>query len=151
MEELLPKTIQVKFDDYSVDKNVRWCGNIVLSKNDFDSLKPSLILEKNKKILIDRGYSSTNFNAVGKNKEGRWLFSDTTKFTCLGSSNILMEQGSQLILDNGSKFILKKGSKLELIKKSKIILKNNSEMVVEEGATLILGPKCRIIKKSAKQ
>jgi hypothetical protein len=143
--------VQVRFDDYDVNKNVRWCGNIVLSKNDFYSLKPSLILKQNKKILLDRGYSSTNFKAVEKNNDGRWLFSDTTKFTCLSNSSILMEQGSQLVLDNGSIFILKKGSKLELVKKSKIILKNNSQLVVEDGASLILGPKCRIIKKSAKQ
>lgn len=143
--------IQVKFDDYSVNKNVRWCGNIMLSKNDFDSLKPSLILKENKSILVDFGYSPTNFKAVLKNKEGKWLFSDTSVFNILNGGYFQMEKSSQLILDNGSKLILKKGSKIELIKKSKIILKNNSELIVEDGASIILGPKCRIIKKRSKQ
>jgi len=143
--------IKIVWNEYTVKENVRWCGNIVLSPNDFDISKPSLILEKNKKMLIDRGYSSTNSIPTDKDAEGRWIFTDTTKFTVTDSAYMQLKQGSQLILDNGSKFILKKGSKLEMLAKSKIIIKKNSEFIVEDGAVLIKGQKCNIIKKGSKQ
>ncbi len=143
--------IKITWDDYTVKKNVRWCGNIVLSPNDFDRSKPSLILEKKKKMLIDRGYSSTNSIPTEKNAEGRWIFTDTSKFTVTDSAYMKLKQGSQLILDNGSKFILKKGSKLEMLAKSKIIIKKNSEFIVEDGAVFLKGQKCNVIKKGSMQ
>lgn len=140
--------VKIRWDDYAVDRDTRWCGNIVLSKNDFDTTKPSLILNKGKVISLDRGYSPQTPDTKGKDKNNRWLFSDTTVFTALSGSYILMEPKSQWIIDNGSRIILKSGSRLQMAEKSKIILKGNSQLIIEEGATVGKMKKSRIIHKN---
>lgn len=139
--------IKIRWDDYNITQNVRWCGNIALSPNDFDTLKPSLIVGNNKKILLDRGQSPTKISSVEKNKEGRYVFTDTTVFSCLKNSYLLMNPGASIIIDNGSKLILEKGSTLEMTKNNKIILRNGGAFIINEGACLKKGKKCRIIKK----
>jgi hypothetical protein len=139
--------IKIRWDDYDVSQNVRWCGNIALSPNDFDTLKPSLILKKKNKILLDRGGSATKTASTEKDKNGRYIFSDTTVFTCLDNSYILMETGADIIIDNNSKLIMEKGSTLEMSGKNKIILRHGGELIIQEGALLKKGKKCRIIKK----
>lgn len=139
--------IKIRWDDYNIDQNVRWCGNIALSPNDFDTLKPSLILIKNKKILLDKGYSPTKISSTLKDKDGRYVFTDTTVFTCLKNSYMLMNPGSFIVIDHGSKLILDEGSTIEMTKKNKIILRNGGELIINEGALLKKGEKCRIVKK----
>lgn len=143
--------IKIRWDDYNVSQNVRWCGNIALSPNDFDTLKPSLILEKNKTILLDRGYSPTKISAIEKDINGRYIFTDSTVFTCLKNSFLLMNAGSEIIIDNGSRLILEAGSMLQMTKNNKIILRNGGDIKIKEGAVLKKGKKCIIVKKKNKQ
>lgn len=139
--------IKIRWDDYNITQNVRWCGNIALSPNDFDTIKPSLVINNNKKILLDRGSSPTKISSTEKNKEGRYVFTDTTFFSCLKNSYLLMKPGAFIVVDNGSKLILENGSTLEMTKNNKIILRNDGEFIINEGAVLKKGKKCRIIKK----
>ena len=75
-------TIQIRWDNYEVNNNVRWCGNMVLSPHDFDISKPSLILQTGNKLLLDRGQSPQFHKATEKDKKGEWLFTDPTVLTC---------------------------------------------------------------------
>ena len=52
--------IEVKWDDYSVKNNVRWCADeIILSPNDFNNSNYSLELKTGVNILLDQGLSPT--------------------------------------------------------------------------------------------
>ena len=140
-------TIQVRWDNYEVNNDVRWCGNMMLSPNDFDVSKPSLVLQSGKKLLIDRGQSPQFNKSTEKDKNGEWLFTDPTVFTCMKDSYFYLEPKSQLVLDNKSRLVLQAGSKLVAGAKSKIIIKPGSELVTQEGAQLILEAKAKIIRK----
>lgn len=140
-------TVHIRWDNYEISYNVRWCGNIALSANDFDVTQPSLKLKSGNKILLARGKSATIGSAAEKDENGEWLFTETTVFTCLKDSYFYMEPKSQLVLDNNSKLIIKNGAKLVAGAKSKIIIKPGSELVLEDGAKLYLTSKAKIIKK----
>lgn len=139
--------IRIRWDDYNIDQNVRWCGNIVLSPNDFDTLKPSLIIKKNKKIFLDKGSSPTKFSSTEIDENSKYVFTDTTVFTLSKNSYIQMEPGADIILDNGSKVILEKGGSIEMMKNNKIIIRKGSDLIMNEGAVIKMGKKCRIVKK----
>ncbi len=140
-------TVQIRWDNYEINDDVRWCGNMVLNPNDFDVSKPSLVLKKGNKILLERGISPQFHKALEKDKNGEWLFTDPTVFTCLKDSYFYLEPKSQLVLDNNSKIVLKSGAKLIASAKSKILVKPGSELVIEDGAQLILEAKAKIIRK----
>jgi hypothetical protein len=140
-------TIQVRWDNYEVNDDVRWCGNMVLSPNDFDVSKPSLVLQTGNKLLLDRGQSPQFHKAIEKDKNGEWLFTDPTVLTCVKDSYFYLEPKSQLVLDNNSRLVLQAGSKLVAGAKSKIIIKPGSELITEDGAQLILEAKAKIIRK----
>jgi len=137
--------VKIRWDDYVVDKNVRWCGNIVLSPNDFDTLKPSLVLEKKKKIVLDRGTTPTFPVAKEKDSEGNWIFSDTTTLTLKKNSYTILKSGSALILEKGSRLIMEKGSKIEIEKKARIILKDDSKIISDKNAIIIKQGKTKTI------
>jgi hypothetical protein len=139
--------IKIRWDDYTIDCNVRWCGNIALSPNDFDTLKPSLIINKNIKILLDRGFSPTKISSTEKDGDGKYILTDSTVFTGLDNSYIFMNPGASIVIDNGSKLVLEKGSTLEMTKKNKIILRHGGEFIIKDGAVLKKGKKCSILKK----
>ncbi len=140
-------TVQFRWGNYDVNNDVRWCGNIVLSPNDFDVAKPSLVLESGNKLLLARGQSPTFHKATEKNRSGEWLFTDPTVFTCLKDSYFYLEPKSQLVIDENSKLILKTGAKLVVAQKSKVIIKPGCELIIEEGSQLILETKAKVIRK----
>ncbi len=125
--------VEVAWDDFTVRKDVRWCGDIRLSAHPFDSLAPSLILRRST-LLLDR--SESPVYAIAKaydSVEKRFWFSDTTQLRLLPGA-ILEMQGGRLILRRGSKLILEKGS---LIRgKGKIIVEPGGYLEVREGAFL---------------
>lgn len=139
--------ISIRWDNYEVSSNVRWCGNIVLSPHDFDSSKPALVLKKGKTLLLDRATSATWIQSIETDEKGKKWYSERTHFTVLENAGIMLEDKSTVVLDNKSKWVLKSGSRLETGQKVKIIVKPGSELIVEEGASLRLGEKSKIIKK----
>ncbi len=140
-------TVEVRWDNYNVSDDVRWCGTIVLSPNDLDAAKPSLVVKSGNKLLLDRGESPVFHKAVEKDKNGEWLFTDPAVLTCLKDSYFYLEPKSQLVLDNNSKLILKAGAKLIAGRKSKIIIKPGSELIAEDGSQLIMEAKSKLIRK----
>lgn len=140
-------TVKVRWDDYEVNDDVRWCGNIALSPNDFDVSKPSLVVKKGNKIVLDRGESPQLNKASEKNSRGEWLFTDPTVFTCLKDSYFYLEPKTKLVVDNNSKLVVKSGAKLVAGEKSRIIIKPGSELIIEEGAVFKKEAKAKVIRK----
>lgn len=138
--------VRIRWDDYYVEEDVRWCGNIFLSphyKNPA-STKPervSLYLKSRKTIRLDYGESPTQYVAVKKDSlSGDYLFSQPTVFTCLPGSWFILESNSALLIDKGSTVRLKAGSKLEANKESRIKITNGSRLIIEKGADFLTDP-----------
>jgi len=125
--------IEVAWDDFTVRKDVRWCGDIRLSRNPFDSLAPSLILRK-ATILLDR--SESPVYAVARSYDSltkRFWLSDTTVLRLLPGA-ILELRGGRIVLRRGSRLILEAGSTLR--GRGKIIVEPGGAVEVQPGASL---------------
>jgi hypothetical protein len=139
--------LSIQWDDYQVRDNVRWCGNIVLSPNDFDTSKASLTLTKGKTITLDQGTSVTWPFELAKGENGIGVFSEPTIFTLVSGAKMELNEKASLVIENGSELILKAGSTLTLGEKSKLITQKGGRFSQEAGSILILGKKAKIIEK----
>ena len=134
--------LRVKWNDYEVDRDVRWCGNIKLSPSingitgalDAPS-EYALNLMPGRTIRLDHGLSPTrDRNPVTVN--GEQVFADPTIFTCLPNSYFHMEPNSTVIVENGSEFRIQQNAKLEIHENSQFIVKSGSKLILEQGAEL---------------
>ncbi len=125
--------IEVAWDDFTVRKDVRWCGDIRLPRNPFDSTAPALVL-RGATLLLDRSESPVYAVAVAYDStEKRFWFSDTTVFRLLPGAILELEKG-RVVLRRGSRLILEAGSALR--GKGKIIVEPGGAVVVQPGASL---------------
>lgn len=128
----------LKFDDYLVDQNVRWCGEIKLSPHIFNSSLPSLIVDEYKEVLLDRGKSATHLFSQGVDGNGNHLFTIPTHFIAQENSIIELKPNSIFTVANGSVLELNTDSKIIVGKSAKLIVKSGSKMVMNENSTAIV-------------
>lgn len=137
--------VKIRFDDYEVNNDVRWCGNIVLNPNyqNPDLSHYALNLMPGKTMLLDRGKSPTQHVGIKDSNgnfildaDGRKIFTQLTFFTVLPNALFHTEENSTVIVDNGSTFTLQSGSRLEL--HGQMIVRNGSKLIVEDGAEIYL-------------
>jgi len=129
--------VLIRWDDYTVDQSVRWCGDIRLSPHVFNQQKPSLIVASGKKILLDRSESPTYHIQRGQKPQGGYWMADKTKFTAINGSMIVLEKKAIVELKNESEWIMEAGSKLYMNRGSKIIIHQGSKFIVQPGAEII--------------
>ena len=131
--------VRVRFNDYDVVNDVRWCGNIVS--------KERVILKQGKTITFDRGFSPTRTN----NPEifnGMKLFNDPTSFVAEQGSVFTMEAGSNVIVRNGSTLTFKAGSLLMLADGARLVVEQGSRLNLENGAVVRLFGDSQIVIKA---
>jgi hypothetical protein len=110
--------ICIRWKDYDVKNNVRWCGDIVLNEK--------INLLSGNTILLDHGLTPTRpvdpiiFN-------GKKVFTSPTVFTCRQNSSFKANSGSTVHLKNNSTLVAESGSEIEL---------DGANWIVESGATL---------------
>lgn len=113
--------VRLRWDDYEVRKDVRWCGQIVQHPHLHDPALPSLQLSDRRKLELARGASPEYHEAKGTDPKGEWTFTDPTTYT------------------------VKSGAVMRLGKRSKLAVNDDSHLLFEEGASLNLGDKATII------
>lgn len=134
--------IRVKWNDYTVENDVRWCADSIrLNPNDFDSSAYALIINKNVNVRVDRGKSPT-YDYSDKNRGG---FTAPTIFSCLENAKINIKTGGKLVIDHNSLFELNANSRIDISRKGKIIVKNGGVLYLKRGAQINISKKGRII------
>lgn len=131
--------VRVRFNDYDVVNDVRWCGNIVS--------KERVILKQGKTITFDRGFSPSR----PENPEifnGMKLFNDPTSFVAEQGSVFTMEAGSNVIVRNGSTLTFKAGSLLTLADGARLVVEQGSRLNIENGAVVRLFGDSQIVIKA---
>ncbi len=124
--------IEVRWDDFVFRGAQRWCGDIRISRNPFDSLAPSLVIRRGV-IVLDRSESPVYARGqVYDSTAKRWWFSDTTRLVLRRGSVVELARG-RLVLRRGSKLILEPGS----------VLRGQGQIEVEPGGTVLIGPGAR--------
>lgn len=139
--------IRIRWDAYEITRNVRWCGDIVLHPNDFDTTLPSLDLLAGKTILLDRGESPMYHKALGKDENGDWMFTDTTVLTVMPGAVLKLNKRAKLLLDKGSKLIVMPGGTLIMEKNSRMQMKNEASFVLLPGAIFDKHKKAKVKEK----
>ena len=127
--------VDIYWDKYNVDKNVRWTGDIVLNETSILKSGFSMILNQNRTPNLKTRVAATS------------EFSNATIFTCENNSHFTLEANSTVTLDENSTFTLKSGSTLEINDGAKFIVKNGSKLNVESGATILIKGSGGIIMK----
>lgn len=128
--------VQVRWDDYLIENDVRWTGNIVLQNDDNDPLKRKsrIILAEGKNLYLDRGLSPTQDIAN--------LAAETIEIPTNGGSiypsGLGVESGR--LFTEPTHLLVKAGTKLHLERNSTLWLLNKSTLEVEAGAEVHLEP-----------
>lgn len=128
-------TVKIRLDDYNINNDTRYTGNIILSPNIVATTVPSLILKKDKILDIDKS-GTPNKQYITSNND----FINLTTFTAIDQSYFYVESNARVNVINESTLHLKTGSKMELEEGAKLYIGPNSKLIIEDGATLLLKP-----------
>lgn len=118
--------ISVRWNDFKILNNIRWCGDIVLNEQ--------VDLQSGNTILLDQGLTPVRpTNPIIFN--GEKIFASPTIFTCKDNSLFKANSGSTIHLKNNSTLIAESGSEIELDGGS-LIVESGSTLQIKSGATL---------------
>lgn len=140
--------VNLRWDDYEVRNDVRWCGSIVQHPHLFNQELPSLKLTDRKRITLARGESPQYHEALGKSANGEWIFADPTTYTVSNGSMMELEARSTILVEDDSHLIFEKNTTLILGKNARIVVGKNAKLTLNNSETeLVLGKGARIIRK----
>jgi M6 family metalloprotease-like protein len=122
--------IRIRWDDFDVPTNVRWCGDIVL--------KEKVILKNGGTISLEQGYSPQVTEAVQK-IDGVNVFAEPTIMEVDSGALLKLERFSNLWIKAGSTLLIRKGARVEMANKSAIVVERGGYVFVEEGALVKQG------------
>lgn len=137
--------VRVKWNDYDIVNNTRWCGDIVLHPSITLSLPLnqasdySLNIKPGYSITLDRGKTPTQHvlnTDLGTDLNGVNYFSQPTIMTCEANSYFNLENNSDLYIRNGSTLIMTALSKLEVKSGAVIHIETGSKLIIEDNAQL---------------
>lgn len=138
--------VQVRTDNYDVDQDARWCGNIKVSPNDFDPTptdfldnKYAVNIKSGTNILLDRSRSYTRHYAVDQEPvTNTYRFSEPTEMTILPNAYFHMENNTSMVIDGESTVRIKNNGRLEVHRNSTVTVKKGSKLILEPGAQLVI-------------
>jgi len=126
--------LRILWDDYTVNNDTRWCGDIVLTEK--------IILKGKSTIRIDQGLTPQRpRDPVPFN--GEMIFADPSVLTCSKGSRFVLEDESRLILENNSRLVLEPGSYMEISPRARMLIRDHSTFIAEPGAELVVNGKIR--------
>lgn len=126
--------LRIRWDDYTVSNDTRWCGDIVLTEK--------IELGEKCTIRIDQGLTPQRpKDPVPFN--GQMIFADPSVLTCRKGSKLILGEASRLILENNSALVLEPGSYMEVGRRAAVVVYEGSDFIVQPGAELILHGKIR--------
>ncbi|MCS7028564.1 MAG: hypothetical protein NZ519_07320 [Bacteroidia bacterium] len=125
-------TLEVRFDDFDIRNNVRWCGKIVSTEQ--------IHLLPRRTILLDKGKSAL----CGVKLKESGDYAPLTELHLNAGSITVLEKNSKILLQNQSTLYIHSGAKL-IIHKGKIVANDQSRIIVEEGAEIIVNKEQKLI------
>ncbi len=122
--------IKIRWDDFDIPTNVRWCGDIVL--------KEKVIVQRGGSITLDQGYSA-QLPFAAQVIDGKDVFAEPTIMEVDSGALLKLEKFANLWIKNGSTLLVRKGAKVDLATLSSITVERGAHVYVEQGAILTLG------------
>ena len=124
--------VRIRWDDFDVPTNVRWCGDIVLQEK--------VIVKRGGSITLDQGYSA---QIVEKPQviDGKDVFAEPTILEVDSGATLKLEKFGNLWIKDGSTLLVRKGASIEMASQASITVERGGHIMVENGARLVLGKK----------
>ena len=131
--------ISVRWNDFKISKNVRWCGDIVLNEQ--------IDVQQNANVLLDQGLTPVRpINPITFN--GQKVFASPSTFTCNTGSEIKIQSKGSLTLKNSSSVIAKSGSTITINSDANAIVESGATLQIKAGSNLNISGTGRIVVKS---
>ena len=130
--------IKVKYDDYLVDRDVRWCGDIILP------MGVPLELKETKSITLDK---SGTPNRHTQTTAGDFI--NPTVLTFEEGATFVLRTNSNMYVRGGSTLHLKPNSKLTIAGGAKLYIRPNSFLQIDDCAELEVLPGGKVIVETA--
>ncbi|MCS7076202.1 MAG: hypothetical protein NZ455_05820 [Bacteroidia bacterium] len=118
-------TLEVRFDDFDIRNDVRWCGKIV-------STEQIHVLPR-KTLLLDKGRSPLCGVKIQESND----YVPLTELHLNSGSFTILERNSKILLRNQSVLYIHAGAKV-ILNQGKIFADGQSEIIVEKGAEIII-------------
>ncbi|HPG34278.1 MAG: hypothetical protein R2767_07035 [Chitinophagales bacterium] len=115
-------SIEVKFDDWEVRENKRWCGNIIMPADNDLVIKDGVTVTLNKTGTPNRRTSDAIHG-----------FYEPTKLTIEAGASLKLNAGSCLLVDDYSTLIIQNGAELLIEENAALHVKNNGKIILEDG------------------
>jgi len=127
--------VRIRWDDFDIDQDVRWCDSIILTEQ--------IILKKGHTLILDQGrtpvqpYSSMLFNSQP-------IFADPTVLTCLPGSLFKQESLSTVEVINNSTLVIEPGATYEIADGALLRIASSATLHLKQGSTLRISGKGHI-------
>jgi M6 family metalloprotease-like protein len=122
--------IRIRWDDFDIPTNVRWCGDIVL--------REKVIVKRGGSITLDQGYSP-QIAEKPQVIDGKDVFAEPTILEVDSGGLLKLEKFGNLWIKRGSTLLVRKGATVELANQAGILVERGAHIMVEKGAILKVG------------
>lgn len=131
--------ISIRWNDFKVENNVRWCGDIVLNEQ--------IDVQQNASVLLDQGLTPVRpINPITFN--GVKIFASPTTFSCNNGSEIKIQSYGSLVLKNSSSLIAKSGSTITINSDANVIVESGTTLQLKTGSNLNISGTGNLVVKS---
>lgn len=140
-------TLDIRFDDWEIRNNQRWCGNILLpspkgEKDRYLTLAPKVELTVDLSGTADRSkphpetgvFVNPTILQLGTGKGMR--LKRKSRLIIAESSTLDLRGNAQIIIEKGARLIVKTNAKLLLDERSQIIVKKGGRLIIEHDGFL---------------
>ncbi len=120
--------VRIRYNDFDVNNDVRWCGPIVLNER---------VDLKNGTIILDQGFTPTrpvNPIMFGEQK----IYASPTVFTNKPFAEFNMFEATQTVVKNNSAFILEHHGALNIKDDAVFTVKSGSTLALHNGSSIFI-------------
>lgn len=119
--------LKIRWDDFRVRGDLRWCGDILLTEQ--------LILDNGSRIRLDQGYAA-QVATPAQTIDDKAVYAEPTILELKSGSVTLLERNAQLIVEPGSTLLIRKGARVQALRGGQVVVRPGAYLYVEEGADL---------------
>jgi hypothetical protein len=118
-------SVEVKFDDWEVRANKRWCGNIIMPADNDLVIKDGVTVTLNKTGTPNR-----------RTPDAVHGFFQPTVLTIEDGASIKLNSSSCLLVDDYSTLIIKSGAEVIIEEGAQLHVKGNGKIILEDGGII---------------
>jgi hypothetical protein len=130
--------VELRWDDWTVNSDVRWCGDIVLANDPDDPYLRQSRIELQPGRMIDLDWGQTPTLPYAQDVSGDLVTSLPSILTLESGTELEIQDGARLVVRNGSTLHVKAGASLSVLGAGCVIVEDDAWLCIEPGADVSL-------------